>query len=167
MIKRKSNKIKPSISLVEPGDSVAIYKISNQNFVRENSFEQRKIDFKEHQKWFKNKLADKNVLMLKAVANDKIAGQVKLDIKGNRSLIGVSVLKDFQGTGIGSALLQAAQEKAKEINLIAIDAYIKPGNIASVKLFEKYGWVFDKETKVGRNKAIKYIYVLKRKPHEI
>jgi len=142
---------------VNSGDMLKVFALSNEDSVRANSFNQDKIKLSEHRRWFEAKLEDKNSIMLKALIGKLLAGQVRLDIKNNIALIGVSVSEKFRGRGVGSMLIGIAIEKAAERDVETIEAYIKPENQSSVKLFEKNGFVYDSTAEISRNQAMKYI----------
>jgi RimJ/RimL family protein N-acetyltransferase len=145
------------ISSIVFDDLIDVFNLSNQDTVRVNSFNNNKIDLEEHKKWFKGKLEDKNVIILKAVVNNELAGQVRLDLEDNDALIGVSVDEKFRGEGIASKLLQAAIAKIESNGRIkTISAFVKPENLASIRLFEKNGFVFDREDEVLGNNALRY-----------
>jgi len=139
---------------------IDVLALSNQDSVRANSIKSEKIDLEDHKKWFARKIEDENTIMLKSLTGNQFSGQVRLDIEGDTALIGVSVSEDFQGKGIGSDLLQAAIEKAKEQGLKAIEAFIKPENSGSRRLFEKNGWIFQEETETDGVRLLKYIYTI-------
>lgn len=145
------------ISPITEADVKSVFNLSNQPSVRKNSFNEEVIDFNNHKKWFSNKLEDKNVIMLKAEYQQKFAGQARLEIDQESALVGVSVDQEFRGKGIGLDLLRAIITAAKKRDIKKIDAFIKPENVASCKLFEKAGFVYNQETKFSGKRALKYI----------
>jgi UDP-2,4-diacetamido-2,4,6-trideoxy-beta-L-altropyranose hydrolase len=142
-------------------DLIPVFDLANEPSVRTASFNQNEIELEGHRKWFKNKLQDNNAVMLKSVTAEKLTGQVRLDIEGDKAVIGISVSEKFRGRGIGSELLQAAIKEAQKRGIKEIEAFIKPDNSSSIALFEKNGWVFSNETEVSGVKAKKYIYIVK------
>lgn len=146
------------ISPVTQDDLLSIFNLSNLDSVRAASFNTGKIDLSGHQKWFAEKMADPNTVMVKAVLGEDFAGQARLSMEGAIAVIGVSVDEKFRGRGIASKLLQAAIEEAGRRGIEVIEAFIKPENLASIKLFEKAGFVLDQKTEVSGNDALKYVY---------
>ena len=139
-------------------DMKAIYNLSNQASVRKNSFNENPIKLESHKQWFEKKLKDDNVIMLKAVVGSDLAGQVRLEIDKESALVGISVSEDFRGLGIAFKLIQEIIKVAKEKEVRVLEAFIKPENLASIKLFEKAGFKFDRKSVVSGKKALKYIY---------
>jgi RimJ/RimL family protein N-acetyltransferase len=154
------NKEEVTISLIDSGDMLDVFNLSNQASVRANSFNQDKIELEGHKKWFAKKLKDENSIMLKASINGIMAGQVRIDIEESNGLIGVSVSDNFRGRGIGSRLIEAAIGRAKDRDIKIIEACIKPENQASIKLFEKNGFIYDSKTEFSGCKASKYIFMI-------
>lgn len=136
---------------------MSVFNLSNLESVRAVSFNSEKIELWNHKKWFASKLADENVVMLKAVLGEDFTGQVRLEIEGDSAVIGVSVNEKYRGRGIASKLLQAALVEAKTRGTKVVDAYIKPDNLASIGLFEKNGFVYEKDSEVKGVPAKKYI----------
>lgn len=151
------------ISKIVSKDTLDVYKLSNQPSVRSASFSQGKINLEDHRKWFKNKLNDNNVIMLKASISGKLAGQVRLDIKDKTALVGISTSEEFRGKGVASKLLQAAIHEARNRKIRTIDALIKSNNHASIGLFEKNGWVYVGDCIEQGVSAKKYIYKINGK----
>jgi RimJ/RimL family protein N-acetyltransferase len=148
------------ITEIKESDLLKIYELSNQPSVRAVSFNQSKIKLADHKKWFVKKINDPNVLMLKATIGDELAGQLRLDIEGDRALIGISVSEQFRGQGIAGKLINEVLERAIERKIKLIEAFIKPDNAASINLFEKYGFKYTHQTDQFGERANKYILKL-------
>lgn len=56
--------------------------------------------------------------------------------------ISIYIHPDYQGNGIGKALLKEIVKKAKEARFHVIVAVITGGNLSSVRLHEKFGFKF-------------------------
>ena len=70
-----------------------LFKWANDPAVRNNAFNQEKIDYQEHKKWFKNRLEDKNTLIYILTKNSKDIGQIRVDIDNGVGEIDFSVAK--------------------------------------------------------------------------
>ncbi|HRE32272.1 MAG TPA: GNAT family protein, partial [Candidatus Berkiella sp.] len=57
--------------------------------------------------------------------------------------LGVGVLADYRGQGIGQALILAALQKAKEKGLSRIELMVFEKNFPAIKLYEKLGFVIE------------------------
>lgn len=84
------------------------------------------------------------VVRLKALCDKQMVGFIAGDIRrteGTAWIATIAVLPDFQGQGIGSALLQACES---QISLNRIRLCVRPTNEVAIRLYERYGY-----TRVG------------------
>ncbi len=93
-----------------------------------------------------------NEIEIAAVVDGKIAGTAGIDAIGSaqkirhRAEFGISILKEYQGLGIGRALTEACVECAKKAGYTQLELSVVSGNKAAVSLYEKAGFV-----EYGRN----------------
>lgn len=132
------------IKLAKIEDMKEVFELSNDNLVRSNSFNQKKIDWEDHKIWFKNKIKDKNcIFYLVKNTDNNLISQIRIDkINPNEGDISISIAPLFRGKGYGANILKLVSEKVtSEKNIKKINAYIKNENIASKKMFEKAGYI--------------------------
>jgi ribosomal protein S18 acetylase RimI-like enzyme len=55
----------------------------------------------------------------------------------------MGVLSEFQGQGVGKALIVAAIEKAKEIGLTRIELVVREENARAIALYKHVGFVVE------------------------
>ena len=141
-----------------PTDMTNVFHLSNNKAVRANSFNSQPIKLAEHKAWFAQKLRDRNSLILIAKHGGQFVGQIRFDIKDNVATGGISLDPKFRGKGLASVILlqginylHSAKPQVK-----VIIAYIKPQNTPSIKLFEKNGFVFVKQTTINKQDAVEY-----------
>lgn len=148
------------IRKVEAKDLYAIYKLSNDSSVRKSSFHTEMIELKTHQKWFVQKLNDRNCVFFIAELNNDLVGQVRYQIDGQETTVSISITKDYQGNGNGQIIFKKTLKKLKSERpeIKNIIAYIKPSNFISVRFFQKMGFVFQINTTIENRKAIRYLY---------
>ena len=89
-----------------------------------------------------------NLLMLAAVVKDRVVGQLGLDLNTGRrahvTRLGMMVHADFQGRGVGSALMDAAIALAEGwLNVSRIELEVYPDNAAAIALYRKFGFDFE------------------------
>ena len=134
-------KAKLHIRKATVSDSRNIFKLANEDLVRKNSFETKKFTLKHHLKWFKEKLKEDSYVFLVLEANGKFAGQVRFNINvaKKEAKISFSLTEEMRGLRLSSFVLEQSIKKLKEIEkkIKTIKAYIKKGNIASSKSFER------------------------------
>lgn len=120
-----------------------IYHWRNDSETREQSFNSKKISYKEHCQWIKKALEDTGKLFYIGLddKNEK-CGIVRFDMRGEISAeINVNVPSQNRGKGIGSQLISRScalffSETGKKLIL----ARIKESNTASIKVFQKVGF---------------------------
>lgn len=82
-----------------------------------------------------------------AVVDDTVVGQIGLETFSKRSrrkhagTIGMVVHDDWQGKGVGSALMQAAVDMAdKWLNLTRLELQVYTDNVPALALYKKFGF---------------------------
>jgi putative acetyltransferase len=87
-----------------------------------------------------------NVFELVACVEGEIVGQVFLQIfprprRKHVGQIGMSVRDDFQGQGVGTALMQAAVDMADHwLNVLRLELDVYTDNEPAVRLYKKFGF---------------------------
>jgi len=127
-----------SLRLANKNDIKTYFHWANDKEVRQNAINQSEILWETHQKWFINKLDDKNAYLYIFEYNQKPVGQVRFDFEDNKVFIDFSVDKNFRGKGLGSLIvkktIQELQLNNENVRFVAI---VKRENIASMKVFQK------------------------------
>lgn len=118
---------------------------SNDDLVRQNSYHSDKIAFEEHQEWFFSKLENENTLFLVGQFFDVDAAVIRIEKQDESAIIGISILKDYRGKNLGTSFLIKSAKYYFKQNSLPILAYIKVGNIPSIKSFEGAGFKFYKK----------------------
>jgi len=114
-------------------------------------------------------LEKENSLFLVALLVDRIVGSLNF-IGGSRERtkhkgeFGMSVLKDFWGLGIGSALLQSLIEWTKGSGIRKIQLEVMADNERAINLYKKFGFKIEgrKEKAVFKNGEYTDILVMGR-----
>ena len=79
---------------------------------------------------------------LVAVDGDEIVGSLFIDTSGHGyGEIGMTVARDWRGRGVGSALMAAAIEWARERDLHKLSLSVFAHNDAAIALYRKFGFV--------------------------
>ncbi|MBL4669670.1 MAG: GNAT family N-acetyltransferase [Flavobacteriales bacterium] len=141
-------------------DVELLYKWSNDELVRKQSFNSNKISFETHCKWFEGKLKDKKSLMYIVEVGSIPASVVRFDIAEENTVIGISISTDYRGKGLGGNSIKIGLEEYFLVNNLPVLASIKKDNIASIKSFEKAGFVFLKDELI--NGVVSVIYQIER-----
>ncbi|MDD5431145.1 MAG: GNAT family N-acetyltransferase [Candidatus Pacebacteria bacterium] len=132
-------------------DEDFIFRLRNEEAVRNASFDSRPIDLAVHKKWFEDKLASAASVIYVAEADSVPAGMVRFDETDESSAgVNIAITENYRGKGYGKKILAISAKKYFEDkpDIKNIYAYIKPDNRHSVEAFSRAGYEFDKETVV-------------------
>lgn len=134
-------------------DTSIIFDWANNSETRKNSFSSAPIKWDEHIHWFKRKLGDASCKVYILENNENSIGVVRFEIN-ETTIIGVTVAPDYRGMGFGDEIIKIACKTYWRINPAPILAYIKKGNIASQRVFEKAGFSFLREDKINNTECL-------------
>jgi UDP-2,4-diacetamido-2,4,6-trideoxy-beta-L-altropyranose hydrolase len=131
-----------SLRRAQTGDCKLLWEWANDPEVRANSFSGDFISWERHQEWFGAKLADPNcVLYLALDIHNRPVGQVRYDVAESHALISVSLAAEFRNKAYGGRLLVlAVEELFRSTGATVIDAYVKPTNETSLRVFTRAGF---------------------------
>jgi UDP-2,4-diacetamido-2,4,6-trideoxy-beta-L-altropyranose hydrolase len=134
-----------------PGDCRAIWKLANDPGVRKYSFSKRYIEWDAHQKWFNDRMSDESCRFYVITDPEgSVAGQIRFDVSDEEAEVSVSVISDKRGLGLGSMVIgMGVRELTTDTRVKTIHSYVNPENMASIKAFEKSGFV---------SKGYKFVY---------
>jgi UDP-2,4-diacetamido-2,4,6-trideoxy-beta-L-altropyranose hydrolase len=136
-------------------DCRLIWEWANEPSVRAVSFTTDAIPWERHQEWFAARLNDPGCAFFIGLNEAGVpVGQVRCDVEGNIAVISISVDARFRGTGYGTKLIRKGAEMLFERGHIdQIHAFIRHGNEASYKAFERAGFQKREETMVRGHPA--------------
>ncbi len=123
-------------------DCLLLWQWTNDPTVRGCSFSSEPIAFAEHAAWFGRKLGDPSCILYLAASGDSVPlGQVRYDCKNENAQVSASVDRDFRRRGYGTKMILLSAETVFESTEVdTIHALVKPGNEASIRVFEKAGY---------------------------
>lgn len=127
-------------------DRRALWDWRNDTITRRNSFDSRIIPKEEHDLWFHKAMSDPGRCLVIGLDeyNEKV-GVVRFDIRSKEvAEIDVNLAPKKRGLGLGAKLIAQSVNHylAKFNQMTRITARIKEHNVASLKAFEKAGFVF-------------------------
>lgn len=119
-----------------------LWEWANDPELRAMSFSSEPIPWERHREWFAAKLSDPSAILYIATdETERPVGQVRCDIHGSRAVLSVNVGPKFRGKGWGKKMLSLAkQELFRDSDVEVIDAFVKPDNEPSLRLFESLGF---------------------------
>ena len=137
-------------------DGKAVFDVFNQthaetdyllSYPEENSF-----DSEQEAQFLKEKTKSLNETELVAVIDGKIAGTAGIEAVGNkykvkhRAELGIGILKEYWGLGIGKALMMACIQCAREAGYEQLELSVVAENERALSLYRELGFV-----EFGRN----------------
>tara|TARA_B110000971_G_C20017202_1_gene504526 strand:- start:19 stop:1626 length:1608 start_codon:yes stop_codon:yes gene_type:complete len=128
-------------------DSKYVFDLQNKDLNRKFFFNNKKLIFNNHNKWFKEKLLDKNTFLHCIYEADKRCGFVGLHIVKKKTLVpSIIVDKKFRKKGYAyDALFEAFN--SDKFNGYKILTYCNINNPSSIKLFQRLGFIITKTAK--------------------
>lgn len=119
-----------------------LWQLANDVQTRQASFDNASIPLEAHVEWFASKMADPNAILY--TATDAVGtplGYTRFQRDRDAATISLSLTKEHRGRGLGRTLLLLSCERLfAETDVLKIDAYVKPDNEASLKLFSSAGF---------------------------
>jgi len=134
-----------SVRQAEPEDYEALHRIFSGPKAVAGTLQ---LPYPSAERWRK-RLAEppEGLFSLVACADGEVVGNIGLEISPNRprmrhvGSIGMAVRDEWQGKGVGTALLRAALDLADNwLNLTRIELRVYVDNPAAVALYEKFGF---------------------------
>lgn len=113
----------------------------------ENSF-----DVTQESQFLKERSESENEIEIIAMADNVVAGTAGIEAVGSkykvqhRAELGISVVKEFWGLGIGRALMDACIECARDAGYVQLELNVVTENIRAISMYERTGF-----TEYGRN----------------
>jgi RimJ/RimL family protein N-acetyltransferase len=118
-------------------DSELLFNWANEINVRRNSISKEPIIWENHLKWFTNKLNDSESKILILVSEDKLFGQIRIDLIDRFWNIDYSIDNQFRGNGLGKEIVRLLINKFESYRF---KATVKKENKASIKVFTNLGF---------------------------
>jgi len=114
---------------------------ANDPQIRANSFNQQSIDWEEHCRWFRARLADPNWRAYIGIDNAQPIGMVRFQIHDVIANIGVNISATARGQGWGKKIIaHGCALIFSETPVNKITALIKPENCLSLAVFRATGF---------------------------
>lgn len=113
----------------------------NDEAVRENSFNNNKVQYSDHKAWFQKKMKSSDTRIYICFEEGKAIGQIRIDIEGCTGIIDYSVAREFRGRGYGTEMLNYIVTTTKgDTSIYKLIGRVKYGNLASQTAFRKAGF---------------------------
>jgi UDP-2,4-diacetamido-2,4,6-trideoxy-beta-L-altropyranose hydrolase len=137
----------------------------NDEFVRNNSINNKPIPYEDHVNWFGNKIKNSNSLLFIFEENQRSIGQVRFDKENEDLVIDYSIDKDYRGKNLGKVIMRMALDNICTAEISnetkSLIARVRINNIASARVFESLN--FESETTELISNSNYFIYKKKLK----
>ncbi|MGH9644603.1 MAG: UDP-2,4-diacetamido-2,4,6-trideoxy-beta-L-altropyranose hydrolase [Terriglobales bacterium] len=123
-------------------DCQLLFTWANDPVVRAASFHSAPVLREGHQEWFAQKLQDpQSVIYIGETCAGDAVGQVRFHLEGDRATLSIVIAAEFRGAGWGKELIAfSIRMLARSHSCRRIDAFVKPENKSSIRLFESSGF---------------------------
>lgn len=148
-------------------DCQLLFAWANDGAVRAASFHSAPVLWNDHQEWFAQKLRDpQSVIYIGEDRAGEPVGQVRFQFDGGRAILSVVVAPKFRGTGWGRELVVfSIRMLARAGSTRRVDAFVKPDNHASIRLFESAGFQRSGIEEVAGQPAVLFTWEYGSEPH--
>jgi UDP-2,4-diacetamido-2,4,6-trideoxy-beta-L-altropyranose hydrolase len=141
-------------------DCEQIWQWANEPKVRAASFSSAPIPWEDHQRWYAARLAAPDCFFF--VATDAAAfplGVVRFDVRADQeAAISVALAPEARGKGLGAVLVaKGVEDFFAASSATAVHAYIKPGNLSSLRAFERAGFTAAAPESIDGQPALHYV----------
>ena len=131
-----------NLRLLREDDCRLLFEWAGDPATRAASFHSAPIPWEHHARWFAERLHDpRSAIYIGENATGEAVGLVRFQIKDDSAVLSVNVAPKFRGRGWGRELIvfsTHALVRARSVH--RVEAFVKPGNQASVRLFEASGF---------------------------
>ncbi|MCX6295699.1 MAG: UDP-2,4-diacetamido-2,4,6-trideoxy-beta-L-altropyranose hydrolase [Bacteroidetes bacterium] len=123
-------------------DADLYFNWTNDELVRSNSYNQNKVEYDNHIKWFLKNIISKDYHFYLFFNEDNMPiGQVRIAKNEKEVLIGISIDESFRGKSLGAEMIiKSTNDYLSRHDSDTITAYIKIENKASLSIFKKAGF---------------------------
>jgi UDP-2,4-diacetamido-2,4,6-trideoxy-beta-L-altropyranose hydrolase len=149
----------PSAALtlrVAGGDDLELlWRWANDPVARAASFRSRPIEWDEHVAWFDARTRDPASRIYIIEAGGESSGVLRFDLDGPaRAVVSINIAPEARGRGLGpDALREGCALVSADDAVSSVTAYIKPDNAASLRTFERSGFVRSGSTMIEGDEA--------------
>lgn len=125
---------------------------ANNPEVRKYAFSQESIPWEDHENWFSNKIQQSRCWYGILEHQDQPVGSIRFDINNSVAMISYLIDPKYHGKGFGTLLIKMGMQSLisdfKTEEITEIHGEVFPSNIASIKTFDRFGFVQTEEKDV-------------------
>lgn len=141
---------KYSIRFATSSDLEITYQWANHQLIRKFAFNQEFIPYEVHQNWFISKITSKECFYFLLTKEEKPIGSIRFDVTGSIATISYLLAPEIHGKGLGAVLMKKGLEELEKIiqsnRIEIVQGWVLQDNIASIKLFKRFGFFQETES---------------------
>lgn len=132
----------PTLRPTIESDCRNFWEWANDPEARAVSFARDPIPWERHMEWFRARLTDPQSILYTAVnCQGQAVGMVRYQLQDGHAILSINLGTAFRGKGNGRKLLYLATQQLFDTSkATTIDAFVRPSNQPSVRLFEGTGF---------------------------
>jgi UDP-2,4-diacetamido-2,4,6-trideoxy-beta-L-altropyranose hydrolase len=155
------------LRLCRETDCQMLFSWANDPDVRRASFHSDVVAWEGHQRWFAQKLLDpQSVIYIGEDQEGKAVGVVRFSLAEDRAILSVSVAPESRGAGWGRELITlSTQTLTRSRSPRRVEAFVKPENHASIRLFESSGFRREGSAQVAGQPALLFTGQCESRPN--
>ena len=145
-------------------DCELLFSWTNDPAVRSASFHSEPVAWEGHQRWFSQKLQDaQSLIYIAEKPSGEAVGQVRFHLDGDKAVVSIVAAPEFRGAGWGKELISfSIRELVRQHPVCRVDAFVKPVNLPSVRLFESAGFRREGSAQVAGQPALLFTWEVER-----
>jgi len=149
-----------NLRCAEKHDAWDVWSWANDPLTRSVSFSSGVIPWEEHCAWFAQRLSDPACVFLIADLDQVPAGQIRFEVLGSDATVSVGLGANVQGRGLGTEVIRqgTAFVFGHVTSLSRVVAYIKSENLASIRAFDKAGYMEGGFSMVKGHRAVRMLF---------
>jgi UDP-2,4-diacetamido-2,4,6-trideoxy-beta-L-altropyranose hydrolase len=141
-------------------DCQLLFSWASDPITRSASFRSSELLWEDHQEWFSQRLQDpQTVIYIGEGSSGNALGQTRFQLGCDRATVSIVVAPEFRGVGWGRELIAlSVRTLAREYLVRHVDAFIKPGNQTSIRMFESAGFTLAGNREIADQPALLFTW---------
>lgn len=145
------------LRLADIKDARFIWELRNNKNIRKKSFDSTPISFKQHLKWFSERLSTPNTfIFIVVIKRDIKIGYIRFEKEQDKIWkVSIAIIPRFQSRGYGWRAIKIGCQKLFKIrDAKKVVVYILKNNSTSFNAFKKAGFIFKKDIEINQKDTV-------------
>jgi UDP-2,4-diacetamido-2,4,6-trideoxy-beta-L-altropyranose hydrolase len=147
-----------TIRTATDADRRLLWDWANDPGVRAVSFQREPIPWADHVAWFETHSRDPNCFLYIVENNSQPVGQVRFEVSTTSAEVHISLVSAARGRGYGGEALRLGCADLRRLaGVTRIIAHVQRSNTASIRAFEKAGFVQKGLARIRGHDAVRFV----------